>query len=704
MALKPHAMEIIDLTEPEVIELNSDGEVVPDPDATAEAGTSNGAGSQPQQQSQQDQRENTALTQPEQAKKKRKKRKRKPTGANASANASAAASATEREEGEIGTSGAEASRPHSRSSPNRDAFELHVETVHDEGEAEVVPVSASGEGKKSLADRLTDPTPKGKRERDEAREGKRERREKYKDRRRDRDRDKERDRDRDRRKRSRSREREHYADRPRRRSRSRDREKRRRDPAQEEPSAPLFFEDVTPAEVPDVAKPPGSINGPPKEARSNNDSDTGEKSADGLLLPPHVSVALGEEDPDTSQLKVPTPEGSDDEDYIDYLDYDDDRRAPGMVRYWELDKVAAAEALKPAKFVCKNCGAEGEHKTYECPVLICLTCGARDEHSTRSCPISKTCFTCGMKGHINKTCPNRAATRAGMYTPYQDCDRCGARTHQMNECPTLWRIYEYVDDDERQEILRVRETKRTLALGEGGEGYIATDEWCYNCGGCGHLGDDCTDRPKPFDVPREPSAFSLYNILSGPFSSEASRPSKRAPRDWEALSSFADGFGFVAPMEVGKQARKKERARLERRARELEEQDDQDDWFDAAQSRARSGGGGNGTGRSPRRDRGGRGASKANGAGKMRFDFSHSSLDRDRDRQDREGGGRDRKRQRVSYYDPPGPSRETDSIQIRGAAKKQDRDRSGSNGNNSRDRYDRDAPSRGPRYRGGYSR
>ena len=34
----------------------------------------------------------------------------------------------------------------------------------------------------------------------------------------------------------------------------------------------------------------------------------------------------------------------------------------------------------------------------------CLTCGARDEHSTRSCPISKTCFTCGMKGHINKVC------------------------------------------------------------------------------------------------------------------------------------------------------------------------------------------------------------------------------------------------------------------------------------------------------------
>ena len=33
-----------------------------------------------------------------------------------------------------------------------------------------------------------------------------------------------------------------------------------------------------------------------------------------------------------------------------------------------------------------------------------MTCGVHNEHSTRSCPISKTCFTCGLKGHINKAC------------------------------------------------------------------------------------------------------------------------------------------------------------------------------------------------------------------------------------------------------------------------------------------------------------
>ena len=50
-------------------------------------------------------------------------------------------------------------------------------------------------------------------------------------------------------------------------------------------------------------------------------------------------------------------------------------------------------------------------------------------------------------------------------------------------------MYQYVDENEREEILRLREEKIDLRIGEGGEGYIATDEWCYSCGQSGHLGD-----------------------------------------------------------------------------------------------------------------------------------------------------------------------------------------------------------------------
>lgn len=50
-------------------------------------------------------------------------------------------------------------------------------------------------------------------------------------------------------------------------------------------------------------------------------------------------------------------------------------------------------------------------------------------------------------------------------------------------------MYEYVDDNERDVILNVRKEKERLELGKGGEAYIATDYWCYNCGDCGHWGD-----------------------------------------------------------------------------------------------------------------------------------------------------------------------------------------------------------------------
>ena len=72
---------------------------------------------------------------------------------------------------------------------------------------------------------------------------------------------------------------------------------------------------------------------------------------------------------------------------------------------------------------------------------------------------------------------------------YNDCDRCGSAKHQTAECPTHWRMYEYVSEAERTQLLEARARISELKLGEGGEAYIARDEWCYNCGEAGHLGD-----------------------------------------------------------------------------------------------------------------------------------------------------------------------------------------------------------------------
>ncbi|KIK99996.1 hypothetical protein PAXRUDRAFT_381108 [Paxillus rubicundulus Ve08.2h10] len=306
----------------------------------------------------------------------------------------------------------------------------------------------------------------------------------------------------------------------------------------------------------------------PQTAESNGASSR-------LSLPSHVAVVSSNGDRVVPvEIIVPPTTTLDDDDYIEYLDYDDGK-AQGLVRYFAAPGEESGQS-KPSIFKCKNCGAEGNHKTYECPVQICLTCGARDEHSTRNCPISKTCYTCGMKGHINKTCPNRFSRSKPASDAYDDCDRCGSMVHKMNECPTLWRIYQYANDEERILIKQSREEKRKFAIGEGGEGYIGTEEWCYNCASAGHLGDDCDELPHLLNSPRESSAFSAHNVMSGPFYDPSIEPARirRGPRELQNeadLPHLPDDWGAGAPVNVGKQAKNKDREKLEKRFREQEE-------------------------------------------------------------------------------------------------------------------------------------
>ena len=53
-------------------------------------------------------------------------------------------------------------------------------------------------------------------------------------------------------------------------------------------------------------------------------------------------------------------------------------------------------------------------------------------------------------------------------------------------------MYEYVDDSERERMLKLRRAKENAPIGKGGEGYVGDDIWCYNCGMDGHLGDVST--------------------------------------------------------------------------------------------------------------------------------------------------------------------------------------------------------------------
>ncbi|KAF8530894.1 hypothetical protein JB92DRAFT_2854209 [Gautieria morchelliformis] len=213
--------------------------------------------------------------------------------------------------------------------------------------------------------------------------------------------------------------------------------------------------------------------------------------------------------------------------------------------------------------------------------MICITCGARNEHSSGSCPILRHCWNCKAKGHLAKDCP-RLGNMSLQQLNREDCERCGSWKHHGTNCPSLWRIYTYLTAADREAVLVDRESKRDLAFDNGGEGYIAHDHWCYNCGESGHLGDDCKEASHNHDQPNEYSAFGSFNKLSGPFASSSYVVPKfeRPPREWEKGDRFDDGYGFSADNNVGKRGRENAKAKAREAHRIAEEGNDEIDWFD----------------------------------------------------------------------------------------------------------------------------
>ncbi|KAH7105603.1 hypothetical protein BKA62DRAFT_813444 [Auriculariales sp. MPI-PUGE-AT-0066] len=204
-------------------------------------------------------------------------------------------------------------------------------------------------------------------------------------------------------------------------------------------------------------------------------------------------------------------------------------------------------------------------------------------------------------------------------------------TSQTWNCPSLWRTYTYLLPHERDELLQQRLLKRNAELGvdQGGEGFIGAEDWCYNCAGCGHLGDDCpqaSSRLRPGDrhSQREASAFSALNMSRGPYGLAEPHATLQHLRDRSRSPPPRAGPSVLpdAHRRPGQQGRMKQADDLRKAQRRYEEQDDAVDVLSQLATKASS--------RSNHR----------NG------DSGHRDSNGDRSRRDREkdrrGGHRDR--------------------------------------------------------------
>lgn len=302
-------------------------------------------------------------------------------------------------------------------------------------------------------------------------------------------------------------------------------------------------------------------DGRPEEEAGRGESEAAGTSStpSGLLLPDHVQV---QQDRKRQQQRRGSASGSsaspppgledlqdpdaDAQGHLgDFTQLDAD--TSGMTRYYQAAEAEERKALRS----CEICGEKG-HVKRECSHLLCASCGATDEHTTRDCPVGVSCFRCGQRGHRRNECT------ADLRRTYRsrDCRRCGSLNHNENACPTYWRIYAYVDEEEWQQFRakkarkmdaerekqggRLRASKRTSSDmdTDDDEGDAEDDDdaytssrrfthredwdpaqrWCYNCTARGtHWGDDCPLPRRAHGRNGEPSIFSEFISMSGPF-------------------------------------------------------------------------------------------------------------------------------------------------------------------------------------------
>lgn len=137
-----------------------------------------------------------------------------------------------------------------------------------------------------------------------------------------------------------------------------------------------------------------------------------------------------------------------------------------QVRYFFLGKsVEDVDRSLPVR--CIICTREG-HISEFCDSLICNVCGNRSEHNSKKCPRILRCSRCREPGHGSSSCQRKVLPRE------VTCGWCELKGHVEEECELFWRTSGRPWESEF--------TIKSFGLS------------CYECGGLGHLGNDCPTR------------------------------------------------------------------------------------------------------------------------------------------------------------------------------------------------------------------
>lgn len=156
-------------------------------------------------------------------------------------------------------------------------------------------------------------------------------------------------------------------------------------------------------------------------------------------------------------------------------------------RYWEKDISTR----------CFRCGQVGHYES-DCKNPAkprpCFLCGSTD-HPDRACSYRQICFNCGCPGHVVRECPYRRGLPKRMV-----CGVCFQSGHHKFSC----RNYRGSGDALAKDAVCMDCGKlghflcRNLVWFHGLRGLS-----CFNCGGQGHLGYECT-RPNAYQCRDDP--------------------------------------------------------------------------------------------------------------------------------------------------------------------------------------------------------